>query len=76
MSSIPRRVIQQTGAAMPRLNEIPGTVPAPDQLPPGCAFAGRCPRVLPHCASTLPTLHVPEPGHEVACFNPAFGEAA
>jgi peptide/nickel transport system ATP-binding protein len=75
MASIPRRVLHAGGEGR-RLNEIAGTVPTPDQLPPGCAFAGRCPRVLPHCAGTPPVLHVPQAGHEVACFNPAFEVAA
>ncbi|TQF78793.1 ABC transporter ATP-binding protein, partial [Elioraea sp. Yellowstone] len=33
-----------------RLTPIPGTVPEPARLPPGCAFAPRCPRADAACA--------------------------
>ena len=35
---------------------IPGTVPSLDALPPGCAFAPRCPRVIKECAASMPPL--------------------
>ncbi|MET0312231.1 MAG: oligopeptide/dipeptide ABC transporter ATP-binding protein, partial [Burkholderiaceae bacterium] len=81
MDSIPRRALHlggsdRGGGEARRLTEIPGAVPPPGELPPGCAFAGRCPRVLPHCASTPPSLYVPQAGHEVACFNPHPGVSA
>jgi oligopeptide/dipeptide ABC transporter ATP-binding protein len=35
---------------------IPGTVPPLDALPPGCAFAPRCPYHLPECDEAMPEL--------------------
>ncbi|MFN8173425.1 MAG: ABC transporter ATP-binding protein [Geminicoccaceae bacterium] len=51
-----------------RLSTIAGTVPPPGLRPPGCAFADRCPSVLPHCREQQPPLP-PEP-MAVACWNP------
>ncbi len=39
-----------------RLAAIPGTVPDPDAVPPGCAFAPRCPLAVERCRSELPAL--------------------
>jgi oligopeptide/dipeptide ABC transporter ATP-binding protein len=50
------------------LHEIPGVVPPPDQWPPGCRFATRCPRVLAHCADEAPAATPVGPGHWAACF--------
>jgi peptide/nickel transport system ATP-binding protein len=38
------------------LQAIPGTVPPLTQDFPGCRFAPRCDRVMPHCAGTVPEL--------------------
>jgi oligopeptide/dipeptide ABC transporter ATP-binding protein len=48
---------------------IPGRVPDPGRLPPGCAFADRCPRVTPRCRAERPVL-APAGAGQVACFNP------
>jgi peptide/nickel transport system ATP-binding protein len=53
-----------------RLCEIPGRVPSLDELPPGCAFADRCPRVDPAVCLQLPVPRTVRPGHTVACFHP------
>lgn len=52
-----------------RLAAIPGSVPAPDGLPPGCAFARRCAHVDGVCETAPPTLRVlPDaPARHVAC---------
>ena len=47
--------------AAPRLTReklvpVPGTVPALDALPPGCAFAPRCPQHVAECDAALPDL--------------------
>ena len=47
--------------AVPRLTReklvpIPGVVPALDALPPGCAFAPRCPRRVAQCDEAMPEL--------------------
>jgi len=51
-----------------RLADIPGTVPPLGSLPAGCAFADRCPRVMPRCRREKPQLTSPAPGRLVACF--------
>jgi len=38
------------------LQDIPGTVPAPDNWPPGCAFAPRCDRVTAQCTAGQPPM--------------------
>lgn len=48
---------------------LSGEIPSPFNLPPGCAFAGRCPRATDICRKVRPTLST-ETGHAVACFNP------
>jgi peptide/nickel transport system permease protein len=35
---------------------IPGVVPPPNAMPPGCAFAPRCPHCLPACETAPPPL--------------------
>jgi len=52
------------------LPTIPGTVPSPLERPPGCPFAGRCPRVLERCHDAMPPLAWDD-GHGFACWNPA-----
>ena len=51
-----------------RLSAIPGGVPEPWNLPPGCAFAPRCDRATADCARQPPLLRV-EDGHEAACIH-------
>jgi peptide/nickel transport system ATP-binding protein len=59
-----------------RLVEIRGTVPAPWALPPGCAFAPRCPRGQPLCREQRPDLLDIAPGHRAACWFPGDKAAA
>ena len=56
-------------AARRTLAPLAGEIPSPFNLPSGCAFAGRCPRVTDICRMQPPHL-VAEGGHAVACFNP------
>ncbi len=51
------------------LAQIPGTPPEPSAPPPGCAFAPRCPQVIPRCHEERPQLEGP-PGHLAACHVP------
>jgi peptide/nickel transport system ATP-binding protein len=53
-----------------RLRAIPGTVPAPEALPPGCPFFGRCPRGQDVCRDNPPPWVVPAPAHRARCFFP------
>lgn len=46
---------------------LQGDVPSPINTPPGCNFAGRCPRVCDICKKERPPLIEIEPGHMVAC---------
>jgi oligopeptide/dipeptide ABC transporter ATP-binding protein len=46
---------------------IPGAPPNLVALPPGCAFAARCPHTKPVCVETLPALHVVASGHVSRC---------
>ena len=50
------------------LTQIPGSTPSPLNLPPGCAFAPRCPRASGQCQQTpeLTRLHQ----HSVRCWHP------
>ena len=41
-------------AAVPSLRPVPGEVPDPRELPPGCAFAPRCPHSRGDCDSVVP----------------------
>jgi len=63
-------------AAMPRLSSaakrplpiIRGTVPALDQLPPGCRFQNRCPHVMDRCKKSLPEPVPIDDTHWARCF--------
>jgi oligopeptide/dipeptide ABC transporter ATP-binding protein len=53
-----------------RLTPIPGSVPHPSSVPPGCAFLHRCPvpnKEACHQALQDPPLIEVEPGHFVRC---------
>ncbi len=51
------------------LRDIPGTVPSPDNWPPGCAFAPRCGNAVERCARDAPP-HEVSANRGVRCFNP------
>jgi len=65
LQSIPR-----IGRRATRLPAIGGTVPTLHELPAGCPFQNRCPRVLDRCRAERPAMTAVAPGHELACFNP------
>ncbi|MEU5342327.1 ABC transporter ATP-binding protein [Streptomyces sp. NPDC020766] len=52
-----------------RLPSIPGTPPNPTTLPPGCAFAPRCPLADPHRCSTAHPEPETHDDHTVACHR-------
>jgi peptide/nickel transport system ATP-binding protein len=70
LGSIPHVAEAGDGAARERLHEIAGTVPALWALPPGCAFAPRCPRAGTRCAEERPPLSEVGRGHRAACWHP------
>ena len=48
---------------------LEGEVPSPFDLPPGCAFADRCPKASTLCREKTPALSR-DTGHAVACHHP------
>ncbi len=48
---------------------LEGEVPSPFNLPPGCAFADRCPNSSALCRTETPAL-IAENGHAAACHHP------
>jgi phosphonate C-P lyase system protein PhnK len=66
LASIPR-----LEGPIARLDAIPGQVPPPDAMPPGCRFAPRCRYTQPACAAAPPALAPRGPGREAACIRPA-----
>jgi len=66
-------LMDSTFAADPKQRRIiaplEGEVPSPFNLPPGCAFADRCPHASARCQIETPALSS-EGGHAVACHNP------
>jgi peptide/nickel transport system ATP-binding protein len=57
------------------LAAIPGSVPEPWAMPPGCAFAPRCPRHVAACDAKQPPLAQVAPGHCAACIRPGAASA-
>jgi oligopeptide/dipeptide ABC transporter ATP-binding protein len=57
---------RKAGGPRRKLAEITGLVPSLYDMPPGCAFAPRCPKAQAVCLSTVPTLG----GGNVACHFP------
>ena len=57
------------------LAQIPGMTPSLLNLPTGCAFGSRCPKVGDAC-SVIPEVSAPEPGRELRCHYPILGDAA
>lgn len=53
--------------AVHRLVPIEGQVPEPTSMPPGCAFAPRCPQRLAICETAVPPLTQAEAGRFSAC---------
>jgi len=50
------------------LPSIEGQPPSPDDLPPGCAFAPRCPYVFDRCEE-YPNEFIVEPDHVARCWR-------
>jgi oligopeptide/dipeptide ABC transporter ATP-binding protein len=50
-----------------RLKAIPGSVPSPLNMPPGCPFATRCDKVMDACAEQ-PELKTLDDGRQLACW--------
>jgi len=63
MNSLPRM-----GAKVDRLYSIQGQPPELQSLPPGCAFAPRCPDVMEICRQEYPPQSTVTKGHYVNCW--------
>lgn len=50
-----------------RLKSVPGSVPALESIPPGCAFHDRCPKAWDLCTKTDPAYQTRPDGRRVAC---------
>jgi len=59
--------IPKVGHDAERLTQIEGSMPRLTEIPPGCAFHPRCPRVMERCAVERPEL-MPAEGTEAACW--------
>jgi oligopeptide/dipeptide ABC transporter ATP-binding protein len=71
LASIPR-LASLRGKLQPvgeRLKEIPGSVPALTNLPPGCIFAPRCAFADARCRSEYPPYVEKRPHHWAACWH-------
>ncbi len=49
------------------LQAIPGTIPNANEIPTGCRFSNRCPKVMDVCHTVDPALEFVGEGHRVAC---------
>ncbi len=56
-------------AAGAEIAAIPGAPPDLRNLPPGCAFAARCPYAVEACTLAPPPALTPAPGHRVLCLR-------
>ena len=66
--ALQRSIPQFTEFRPARLTAISGNPPNPLHLPPGCAFAPRCPYRLDVCDKSVPLLETVSPNHAKACF--------
>jgi peptide/nickel transport system ATP-binding protein len=62
LRSLPR--LSERRAALP---SIPGRVPSPGAMPPGCRFAPRCAHAQPVCEAPQALLTLEQPAHAVRC---------
>jgi len=64
--------VPRIGATAGALAAIPGSMPRPGELPPGCAFHPRCPRASERCRAERPPLEAARDS-ELACWHPLEG---
>lgn len=69
LTSIPRLDTAEVSEERTRLSEIEGIVPSLAALPPGCAFAPRCPYATGECREARPPLEEKRSGHWIACWH-------
>ena len=61
-------IVELSGPLPESLRSIEGSPPDPASLPPGCAFAPRCPYAFDRCRVERPALEQKARGHSSACF--------
>ena len=78
LASVPRLEIMtgRDDEVPERLTEIEGIVPALYDLPPGCAFAPRCPMAIDKCRVQAPDYEQVRANHWVACWRSEETEGA
>ena len=64
------RALPQVSIKRQRLDPIPGLVPPPQLMPPGCRFAPRCPHAIDRCWTEHPELSDEVGDRTLRCFNP------
>ena len=70
LNSIPRPAAHGRGDREGyRLEAIPGNVPNPENLPPGCAFEPRCAHAVAACGDAPPALSETARGHRSRCIR-------
>jgi peptide/nickel transport system ATP-binding protein len=69
LASVPRLGASLQPERLPRLAEIPGTVPSLRDEIPGCPFAARCTFATDICRQEMPLFEEKEPAHYAACFH-------
>src|SRR6267142_3500526 len=69
LASVPRLGASLQPERLPRLAEIPGTVPSLKEAIPGCPFEARCSFATEICRREMPEFAEKEPGHFAACFH-------
>ncbi|HYZ63741.1 MAG TPA: ABC transporter ATP-binding protein [Acetobacteraceae bacterium] len=69
LDSIPRITRERA----PRLREVPGSAADRRRLGAGCAFAARCPEVMPRCRNEAPPLTEAAPEEAFACWARMHG---
>jgi oligopeptide/dipeptide ABC transporter ATP-binding protein len=60
--------IARLGRPAGKLAAIPGNVPDPFRLPPGCRFSDRCPKRFDKCYEAEPPLLDVSPGRRARCW--------
>src|SRR5438034_7621869 len=69
LTSVPKLGASLADERLPRLAEIPGTVPSLKEEIPGCPFAARCLFATDICIREMPVIEQKEAGHYAACFH-------
>lgn len=62
------RSVPQISGDIQKLQSIPGSVPAPGEMPVGCRFSPRCEMAFERCFKEKPQLKTVSPSHSVRCF--------